>query len=106
MPKSKLIIIICSFVFIASVIFLSLYFGVFNRNDKCTLVLKDETKLFDVSIYDTKKFKEFVYQFIMCTENGFVILADYDDLKQDDIIAVLAYATRLSRVKRLQPVLT
>ncbi|GAB4579556.1 MAG: hypothetical protein Fur0022_22940 [Anaerolineales bacterium] len=33
------------------------------------------------------------------------ILADYDDLEEEDIFAVLAYATRLSQVKRLQPVL-
>jgi uncharacterized protein (DUF433 family) len=33
------------------------------------------------------------------------ILADYDDLEPEDIYAVLAYATRLSQVKRLQPVL-
>ena len=29
------------------------------------------------------------------------ILADYDDLEEEDIFAVLAYATRLSQVKRL-----
>ncbi len=33
------------------------------------------------------------------------ILADYDDLEPDDIRAVLAFATRLSQVKRLQAVL-
>lgn len=31
------------------------------------------------------------------------ILADYADLEQEDILAVLAFATRLSQVKRLQP---
>jgi uncharacterized protein (DUF433 family) len=30
------------------------------------------------------------------------ILADYDDLEQEDLYAVLAYATRLSQVKRVQ----
>ena len=30
------------------------------------------------------------------------ILADYDDLEREDILAVLAFAARLSRVKRLQ----
>jgi uncharacterized protein (DUF433 family) len=30
------------------------------------------------------------------------ILADYDDLERDDLYAVLAYATRLSQVKRVQ----
>lgn len=29
------------------------------------------------------------------------ILADYEDLERDDLLAVLAYATRLSRVKRM-----
>jgi uncharacterized protein (DUF433 family) len=31
------------------------------------------------------------------------ILADYEDLERDDILAVLAYAARLSRVKRIEP---
>ena len=31
------------------------------------------------------------------------ILADYEDLEHEDILAVLAYAARLSRVKRLEP---
>lgn len=31
------------------------------------------------------------------------ILADYQDLEQDDILAVLAFATRLSQIKRLHP---
>ena len=30
------------------------------------------------------------------------ILADYEDLEHDDILAVLAFAARLSRVKRLE----
>ena len=29
------------------------------------------------------------------------ILADYEDLERDDILAVLAFATQLSRVKRV-----
>ena len=29
------------------------------------------------------------------------ILEDYEDLEREDIMAVLAYATRLSRVKRI-----
>jgi uncharacterized protein (DUF433 family) len=33
------------------------------------------------------------------------ILADYDDLESDDILAVLAYAARLTQVKRVQAVL-
>ena len=32
------------------------------------------------------------------------ILADYDDLEEEDILAALAFATRLSQVKRLQAV--
>lgn len=30
------------------------------------------------------------------------ILADYEDLEHEDILAVLAYAARLSQVKRVQ----
>lgn len=33
------------------------------------------------------------------------ILADYDDLERDDILAALAFATRLSQVKRVQAAL-
>lgn len=33
------------------------------------------------------------------------ILADYEDLEREDILAVLAFATRLSQVKRLQSAL-
>lgn len=33
------------------------------------------------------------------------ILADYEDLERDDILAVLSYATRLSQIKRIDPVL-
>ncbi len=32
------------------------------------------------------------------------ILADYEDLERDDLYAVLAFATRLSQVKRLQTI--
>ncbi len=31
------------------------------------------------------------------------ILADYEDLEREDILAVLAYAARLSQVKRIEP---
>lgn len=31
------------------------------------------------------------------------ILNDYPDLERDDLLAVLAYATRLSQIKRVQP---
>lgn len=33
------------------------------------------------------------------------ILADYEDLEREDILAVLNYATRLSQIKRIEPVL-
>ncbi len=32
------------------------------------------------------------------------ILADYEELENDDLLAVLTYATRLSRSKSLHPV--
>ena len=32
------------------------------------------------------------------------ILADYEDLEREDILAVLAFAARLAQVKRLQSV--
>jgi uncharacterized protein (DUF433 family) len=32
------------------------------------------------------------------------ILADYEDLEREDLLAALAFAARLSRTKRLQPV--
>jgi uncharacterized protein (DUF433 family) len=31
------------------------------------------------------------------------LLADYEDLERDDILAVLAYAARLAQVKRIDP---
>ncbi len=31
------------------------------------------------------------------------ILDDYEDLEQDDILAALAYAARVMRVKRIEP---
>ena len=34
------------------------------------------------------------------------ILEDYDDLEREDILAVLAFAARLSQIKRVQAVLT
>jgi uncharacterized protein (DUF433 family) len=32
------------------------------------------------------------------------LLADYEDLERDDLLAVLAYATLLTRTKRVQQV--
>ncbi|MEL6820248.1 MAG: DUF433 domain-containing protein [Calditrichota bacterium] len=34
------------------------------------------------------------------------ILADYEDLEKDDILAVLQYAHKLSQIKRIQPLLS
>jgi uncharacterized protein (DUF433 family) len=31
------------------------------------------------------------------------ILADYEDLEREDLLAVLAFAARLSRIKQMQP---
>ena len=32
------------------------------------------------------------------------ILMDYEDLERDDLLAVLAFAARLSQVKRMEPI--
>ncbi|HUG90803.1 MAG TPA: DUF433 domain-containing protein [Planctomycetaceae bacterium] len=32
------------------------------------------------------------------------IMADYEDLERDDLLAVLAFAVQLARTRRLQPV--
>lgn len=32
------------------------------------------------------------------------ILADYEDLEREDLLAALAFATRLSQVKRMEPI--
>lgn len=34
------------------------------------------------------------------------ILADYEDLERDDLLAVLAFAAQLARTRRLQPVVS
>ena len=33
------------------------------------------------------------------------IMADYEDLEREDILAALAFAARLSQIKRIEPVL-
>lgn len=33
------------------------------------------------------------------------ILADYEDLEREDILAALTFATKLSRIKRIEPIL-
>jgi uncharacterized protein (DUF433 family) len=34
------------------------------------------------------------------------ILSDYEDLEREDILAVLEFAAQISRIKRVEPVLT
>jgi uncharacterized protein (DUF433 family) len=34
------------------------------------------------------------------------ILADYEDLERDDLLAVLAFAARLAQTRRLQPLVS
>jgi uncharacterized protein (DUF433 family) len=34
------------------------------------------------------------------------VLTDYEDLEREDVLAALSFAARLSRIKRLEPVLT
>jgi uncharacterized protein (DUF433 family) len=33
------------------------------------------------------------------------IIADYEDLEREDILAALSFATKLSRIKRIEPAL-
>ncbi len=47
---------------------------------------------------------EFVLELLSAGMTVDEILADYEDLERDDVLAALAFATRLSRVKRIQPV--
>jgi uncharacterized protein (DUF433 family) len=47
---------------------------------------------------------EFVLELLSSGMTIDEILADYEDLERDDILAALAFATRLSQVKRMQPV--
>lgn len=47
---------------------------------------------------------EFVLELLSSGMSHEEILADYDDLEKDDLLAVLTYATRLSRSKTLHPV--
>jgi uncharacterized protein (DUF433 family) len=47
---------------------------------------------------------EFVLELLSAGMTIDEILADYEDLERDDILAALAFATRLSQVKRMQPV--
>ncbi len=47
---------------------------------------------------------EFLLELLSSGMTAEEILADYEDLEADDIRAALVYATRLSQVKRIQPV--
>ncbi|OGV73835.1 MAG: hypothetical protein A3K19_24630 [Lentisphaerae bacterium RIFOXYB12_FULL_65_16] len=47
---------------------------------------------------------EFILELLSAGMTSKEILADYDDLEPADILAALAFATRLSQVKRLEAV--
>lgn len=47
---------------------------------------------------------EFLLELLSSGMSTEEILADYEDLEREDILAVLAWATRLSRTKRIEPV--
>jgi len=48
---------------------------------------------------------EFVLELLSAGMTNAEILADYEDLENEDILAALTFAMRLSQVKRLQAVL-
>ncbi|WP_420643055.1 DUF433 domain-containing protein [Candidatus Leptofilum sp.] len=48
---------------------------------------------------------EFILELLSTGMSSEEILADYEDLEYEDILASLAFATRLSQVKRLETVL-
>ena len=48
---------------------------------------------------------EFLLELLSAGMTHAEILADYEDLENDDILAALTFATRLSQVKRLQVVM-
>ena len=47
---------------------------------------------------------EFLLELLSSGMTEAQILADYPDLERDDLLAVYAYATKLSRLKRVEPV--
>ena len=47
---------------------------------------------------------EFLLELLSSGMTEAQILADYPDLERDDLLAVYAYAARLSRLKRVEPV--
>lgn len=46
---------------------------------------------------------EFVLELLSSGMTTEQVLADYEDLERDDILAVLAFAARLAQVKRIEP---
>lgn len=47
---------------------------------------------------------EFLLELMSSGMTELQILADYSDLEHDDLLAVYAYAAKLSRLKRMDPV--
>ena len=47
---------------------------------------------------------EFLLELLSSGMTEAQILADYPDLQRDDLLAVYAYAAKLSRVKRMEPI--
>ena len=47
---------------------------------------------------------EFLLELLSSGMTEAQILADYPDLEREDLLAVYAYAAKLSRVKRMEPV--
>jgi len=47
---------------------------------------------------------EMILELLSSGMTGDEILADYEDLEPDDILAALDFARRLSQVKRIEPV--
>jgi hypothetical protein len=50
-----------------------------------------------------RRFKDALLELLSAGMTSEEILADYEDLEQADILAALVFATRLSQVKRMQP---
>jgi uncharacterized protein (DUF433 family) len=47
---------------------------------------------------------EFLLELLSGDMTAAQILADYPDLEADDLLAAIAYAARLSRIKNIEPV--
>ncbi|GAA5136072.1 DUF433 domain-containing protein [Prosthecobacter algae] len=48
---------------------------------------------------------EFLLELLSSGMNHEDILADYEDLEREDLLAAIAWAARLTRTKRIEPVL-